>query len=1374
MDTSSNVLSPDIDNHHALIEFNEEEGSFILQDFNSLSGTFVNNCHIQNVAVKLKPGDVLRFGSRGLTYELVVEFLTSGRYTSWPRMLEQYPNPAFTTQLPVLQTRPVSAHRSLSQGLMEGTQPRPPVEKRPTSAGGRRIIIPSDSVGRSPVKQVWTAGESIWSSDEGFLVPEQGSTTPHEKGQVMHLSQSHVAKIPHLDTELLDLSHLDQSHPISMSSLDQTQLVTIANELSTQDDIIQHLGEEVSRLSNFEMESKHKDAMIANLQNEVATMSQRLMKVQAARTRNDKEMGQKLERLDQDIDDKKSEIESLKEQINGLQKGYSGILYQTLTERNVEIANLKAEGEDLKKEQALHAELVANLQNDIGLKDSMVQKLRQEVDKLKSENQEKDYQLSAITSRYEQLKEDLKKDELEAKDKELKSCKIQIKDLEQQMKDLGEQLQKSCNEQNLISKTLKEKNKAEEKMQDDSKKKLMQLREMGCRERLIKDNLDKAVCQLEHFRSQIIEAIYGRGKLPQSRIVTNQQLVETISHVIEDNFKLQKKNITMNKSSWSNDTSKEELLVQMGKLKAFLEDCQICLRLSCCSNDLKKQLSHLQKFSVDASVTWLHKAIVEILQVVVFWVEKFEHLLKDVGIELSHSDKGVPSYLTKFLENHKKIAKKNQDLQVDVKKLQEVHHSLLHKMKQQSSEHERQIKEQIKQLHEKLEEENRAWKNHMIQEKNQAKTAVEEEKKKVQDLENHLKKLKKEVESKSKEGGVLSSHLNEALTMVEESQRTKSEDQKEKESLALSLSKALAELSEARKKQILLGEQLLEQQEALKITEGEKNMQKRELELEIIQYKEQVKQHSQTIVMLEERLQKVTQQNKDIEEKIVNLKENIPVQKKVQKDVLLKNLAAGKSYDYLMEEFLVAQKQLISQHELIVALKTDLSKLHTKMSTTKAEFDEQLKTELKQNLILIQKLEQELSELKEKLIQMSNLLEKKNKEIENLKASLRNSVPIENKSCCIMCDVGIQVDNNEKEMYILNQEVSSFIELGTKCKGLRHEETILRQKKGLSELRERIKELEKIPDSSARDAGMDPLPEPKKPKLGKNAKMGEKDPNLPCLPNIDLKVGSKPIHILPPSHFSSSAAEKSARLNLTEALDLSEKLYMDMSKTLSSLMNIKDMSGHMSMKYVSQKDRDKIYQLRQRDLDLVFEKISQLKNRLDRKEELLKEYEKNNEVLRQKKLPMEEYQEQVSKLEDEIYKEAEEKALLKEALERAEHQLSLEKRMNRSIKQQKERLEEQEQKSLKEMPPFICTAKERHERKPVYGEMLKNKVTEPPSMRWPPYNTNRKPVYVEMLKSKVTDSTTTHPWHPGKQTGLRVRRAEFKYQLVVLPPCLTL
>lgn len=74
--------------------------------------------------------------------------------------------------------------------------------------------------------------------------------------------------------------------------------------------------------------------------------------------------------------------------------------------------------------------------------------------------------------------------------------------------------------------------------------------------------------------------------------------------------------------------------------------------------------------------------------------------------------------------------------------------------------------------------------------------------------------------------------------------------------------------------------------------------------------------------------------------------------------------------------------------------------------------------------------------------------------------------------------------------------------------------------------------------------------------------------------------------------------------------------YLDMSRTLGSLMNIKDMSGHVSMKYLSPKEREKVNQMRQRDLDLVFDKITQLKTRLQRKEELLRGYEQDVEQLR--------------------------------------------------------------------------------------------------------------------------------------------------------------
>lgn len=74
--------------------------------------------------------------------------------------------------------------------------------------------------------------------------------------------------------------------------------------------------------------------------------------------------------------------------------------------------------------------------------------------------------------------------------------------------------------------------------------------------------------------------------------------------------------------------------------------------------------------------------------------------------------------------------------------------------------------------------------------------------------------------------------------------------------------------------------------------------------------------------------------------------------------------------------------------------------------------------------------------------------------------------------------------------------------------------------------------------------------------------------------------------------------------------------YTDMIKTLGSLMNIKDMSSHMSLKHLSPKERERVNHLRQKDLDLVFDKITQLKTRLQRKEELVRGYEWELEQLR--------------------------------------------------------------------------------------------------------------------------------------------------------------
>ena len=67
------IQSLGVDLQHAVIEFSSEENCFVLQDLNTQHGTYINDCRVQNAAVRLAPNDLIRFGASGVSYELVVE-----------------------------------------------------------------------------------------------------------------------------------------------------------------------------------------------------------------------------------------------------------------------------------------------------------------------------------------------------------------------------------------------------------------------------------------------------------------------------------------------------------------------------------------------------------------------------------------------------------------------------------------------------------------------------------------------------------------------------------------------------------------------------------------------------------------------------------------------------------------------------------------------------------------------------------------------------------------------------------------------------------------------------------------------------------------------------------------------------------------------------------------------------------------------------------------------------------------------------------------------------------------------------------------------------------------------------------------------------
>ncbi|NXS58747.1 FHAD1 protein, partial [Brachypteracias leptosomus] len=78
------LQSTGVGEHHAALKFTPLDNSFILQDFNSPHGTFVNGCQVQNAAVRVSPGDLLRFGTGGAAFELVLDGAAQVRWVLLP------------------------------------------------------------------------------------------------------------------------------------------------------------------------------------------------------------------------------------------------------------------------------------------------------------------------------------------------------------------------------------------------------------------------------------------------------------------------------------------------------------------------------------------------------------------------------------------------------------------------------------------------------------------------------------------------------------------------------------------------------------------------------------------------------------------------------------------------------------------------------------------------------------------------------------------------------------------------------------------------------------------------------------------------------------------------------------------------------------------------------------------------------------------------------------------------------------------------------------------------------------------------------------------------------------------------------------------
>ncbi|NWX40996.1 FHAD1 protein, partial [Steatornis caripensis] len=468
-------------------------------------------------------------------------------------------------------------------------------------------------------------------------------------------------------------------------------------------------------------------------------------------------------------------------------------------------------------------------------------------------------------------------------------------------------------------------------------------------------------------------------------------------------------------------------------------------------------------------------------------------------------------------------------------------------------------------------------------------------------------------------------------------------------------------------------------EEELQTVQEENELRGRKLQEEIVEYKEQIKQHSLTIVALEERLLEVKQQQKTLEEENAALVEKMegrcaqaPCEgslKGIERFALI-------FHRKFREELVAAQQALLSKEAVIAGLTRELAETRARMSDMRGELSEKQKVELERNQSRVEGQERELTLLREKLSQMSSLVEKKHGALqaaaEELRYVLLGPEALHKLLYRFPAAGGTEISpweqkagsRGENQLGCFLQGLAlDLADLGAKCRGLRHEETIRRQKEGLAELRERIKMLEKSQSSAVAKKDLEPLVVLTKDLPEKTVQKAALEKELAPASGTKLKAGKVPGHV--PNGGSHGAADGSVSLEMADGTDLSENTYLDVIGALGSLMKVKELSALRPLKHLPREEREKVGLQTQKGLELLYQKIRNLQSRLERKEEMLKDYEATAERLRLSQESLRRCQEEKSELEDKAYKEAEEKALLKEALERMQLQLNQEKKLLR-------------------------------------------------------------------------------------------------------------
>nr|XP_054768394.1 forkhead-associated domain-containing protein 1-like [Lytechinus pictus] len=1319
-----NIQLTSIELQHAVIEYSDAENCFVIQDLNTAHGTYVNDCRVQNAAVRLAPGDSIRFGYSGFRHELEVE----DDQVSYPpvgnRGVASAPMKMMQETAPITDYSPAQLPYLNNQAGGDATYNQHQQSTLPSLGGGSSAAPPPSAWGTPPT------GVS-----GGGVIPRpprarpssagtrRGSGSGPGTGGGVHITSQSPTNSPLPPRRAVTGGWVSSSGARGVSSAPQVNGSPNARGSPVNDMLAAHekdqrllrMGDEINRLAVFEAESQRKDGVIGQLRSDVESLAMQVHQAQQQKAPSmDTTVQKKLKELEKDVNLKQLEVNALKEKMSKMRMESSdpmeniAHLRSLLHQRERELVSLRQEVEKLHKEKGTSSALMTKLQRDLTTKEGSISRMRGEVELLKKELREKEVALSALAAKFSRMRETKKhEEELAARNKEVVTLKHKLKGAESKVEALTKQVAEQKEEIDKLTAQNEEETKTKQRFSDEKEEMKKKFLESQRAEKQARVDIDQAKKQLERFRQRVMQTTFSAPgfRVPDDEsTVTDDSLLETMSKLITERNEAKNKVRELKDTMKGLESSSKETKTSHKTLKQHLIAAEKRLEEGgrTCSH-IRNEIKLLQSVTVDESLQNVKDTIAMMLQNELAWQQSFETTLEKCGFDIKTGGKDLQAHIDALRDQCSKEKKLKEEIQMSVDTMSSgVRAEMERKLERQKTEHE----ETMKITMERLKLENVKEKETAIEEARQAeKTRLEEvlhsERQKVQHQEHSLEQLRQALTERGSDEEKYVAMEKSLKSQIEELQK---EESKLREDLTL--------------------HQEQHKSSALKV-EGQVTEMLEAHEKQVAGLKEQSRQHALTIVSLEEKLKKSQQEHQASRKESKELEKKLEVQSK-QADEELKRIKASApakpvivtqpsaevpglqhAINLLKRENGQLKKEIQDQQDVVLGLRRDLAGASARLSDMRGELSDRQKEEMENQKALIKDQEAELTTQRQQLVKLSELVDRKGIEMDNMvkEIAAQKELLLRQKKDTAIKDSELnrlqqhlkqEQEQSQKAKKEVEQEgliTSELSTVGAQCRGERHNEVISRQREALGELRGRIKGLEQNrPPLPTQDQALQQVILLKK----ELAEMRAKQAQISAMsgqsssPDVLLEREVAKARGQLSTSVSDAAIERSARVEIQQSMDKSETAYMELAGTVARLLGLGEIPGQESLAHLPRDEKDRVMIERGDSHELILSRLKTLNQRLERKDALLQDYEKDLEKLRLAERVANEKAGQVESLAGDVRSRQDEAHYLRETLRRTREELDKERRLNSAIKSKKTFHLENDEKNKQVWPKHKC------------------------------------------------------------------------------------